>query len=324
MIPGYAPVDLHSLAASGAIGAGTLLGALVLSRQKPRAWVRVAAWLLAVGVVTGTHLVTLSEPAGLRMILLCVNLLLAMKAIVGVEAQYGGDARLPVSRWLLWATCWPGMRPSVFAHRSGMVHSRESAWRFARRGAINVVLGLALILAARYVWLATESRLWPTLLIMPGLSLCLHFGLFDLLAGFWQWRGVDARPLFRNPLISTSLGEFWSKRWNLAFSEMVALSAYRPVAGWFGAGAGVIAGFALSGVLHEIAISLPVNQGYGPPMAYMTVHGFLVLLERRLPVLTRQALAGRLWGAFWLLAPIMFLFHVPFLRGVIWPIIGMN
>ena len=31
VIPGYAPVDLHSLAASGAIGAGTLLGALALS-----------------------------------------------------------------------------------------------------------------------------------------------------------------------------------------------------------------------------------------------------------------------------------------------------
>jgi alginate O-acetyltransferase complex protein AlgI len=314
----------ESFAASGAIGAGTLLGALVLSRLQPRAWVRVAAWLLAAGVVAGTHFVTLSEPAGLRVILLCVNLLLAMKAIVSVEAQYGGGERLPISRWLLWATCWPGMRPSVFAHRSGKVHSRENAIRFARRGAINVVLGLALVFAARQVWLATDSRFWPTLLLLPAISLCLHFGLFDLLAGFWQWRGVDARPLFRNPLASTSLGEFWSKRWNLAFSEMIAISAYRPVSGWFGAGAGVVCGFALSGVLHEIAISLPVNEGYGPPMAYMTVHGFLVVLERLLPVLTRQAWTGRLWGALWLLAPIMFLFHVPFLRGVVWPIIGMN
>jgi alginate O-acetyltransferase complex protein AlgI len=324
VIPGYTPVHLETLAASGAIAAGTLACALALSRLKPRAWVRLAAWLLAVAVVAGTHFVLIHEPAGLRMLLLCVNLLLAMKAIVGVESLYGGDAGLPLSRWLLWATCWPGMRPSVFSHRATKGHSRENAWRFARRGAINVALGLGLILAARLAWVQTDSRLLATLLMMPGLSLCLHFGLFDLLAGFWQWRGVDARPLFRNPPASTSLGEFWSKRWNLAFSEMVAISAYRPVASWFGAATGVIAGFALSGVLHEIAISLPVNEGYGPPIVYMTAHGFLVLLERRLPFLTRQAWMGRLWGAFWLLAPIMFLFHVPFLRGVIWPIIGMN
>jgi hypothetical protein len=49
-------------------------------------------------------------------------------------------------------------------------------------------------------------------LLLPGLSLVLHFGVFNLLAGAWRLAGVDCRPLFLAPLESTSLAEFWGRR----------------------------------------------------------------------------------------------------------------
>lgn len=321
---GYAPVNALPLAAVGGIAVGALAAGLALSRLRPAPWVRAASWLAAGGVVSMTHIVMAGEPAGLRMLALCWTLLYAMKAVVSVASVAGSEERLSVARWLLWATCWPGMRPAVFARRGARGAAGRTALRYVTWGLVCVLAGAALILAARMVWVRAQSRLLATLLLMPGLSLCVHFGLFGLLAGLWQALGVDARPLFRNPPASSTLGEFWGKRWNLAFSEMVAVSLYRPLSRKLGAGAAVFAGFLLSGVLHEIAISLPVNAGFGLPMAYFALHGALVLVERTLPRLTHPPWRGRLWAALCLLAPAPILFHLPFLRGVIWPIIGIQ
>jgi alginate O-acetyltransferase complex protein AlgI len=37
-----------------------------------------------------------------------------------------------------------------------------------------------------------------------------------------------------------------------------------------------------SGVLHELAITLPVRSGFGLPTLYFTLHGLLTLFERKL------------------------------------------
>ena len=46
--------------------------------------------------------------------------------------------------------------------------------------------------------------------------------------------------------------------------------------------AGVMAVFLGSGVLHELAITLPVRSEFGLPTLYFTMHGLLTLLERKL------------------------------------------
>ena len=46
--------------------------------------------------------------------------------------------------------------------------------------------------------------LLATLVLLPGLSLILHFGVFNILAGLWRFAGVACGPLFRAPLRSTS------------------------------------------------------------------------------------------------------------------------
>src|SRR5206468_7769584 len=120
-------------------------------------------------------------------------------------------------------------------------------------------------------------------------------------------------------------GEFWSRRWNLAFSEMTAIAIYQPLALRLGRGPALMAGFALSGLLHEMAISVPVRAGYGLPLLYFMIQGGLVLVER---ALSRNGHAldgwlGRAWAYFWLALPLPLLFHRPFLAGIVWPLIGI-
>jgi hypothetical protein len=107
---------------------------------------------------------------------------------------------------------------------------------------------------------------------------------------------------------------------------MTATVAYRPLAARIGRGPALMAAFALSGLLHEMAISLPVRDGFGLPLSYFLGHGVLVLIERALAnaghPLTGST--GRVWAFFWLVAPLPLLFHRPFLAFVLWPLIGIT
>jgi hypothetical protein len=69
--------------------------------------------------------------------------------------------------------------------------------------------------------------------------------------------------------------------------------------------------------LHEPAISEPVRAGYGT----------LVLCERALAragrPIERLGWPGRIWTLGWLALPLPLLFHLPFVRGVVWPVLGI-
>jgi D-alanyl-lipoteichoic acid acyltransferase DltB (MBOAT superfamily) len=172
------------------------------------------------------------------------------------------------------------------------------------------------------------SRVLATLPLLTGLSLVLHFGLFKVAVGAWRFAGVDARPLFRAPLEAKSLTEFWGRRWNLAFSEMTALGIYRPLLSALGQRGAILAAFAASGLLHELAISVPVKAGHGLPTLYFLLHGMLVVVERSLErsgrPIGRLGWVARVWTLGWLALPLPLLFHPPFLRGVVWPLIGLQ
>ena len=72
--------------------------------------------------------------------------------------------------------------------------------------------------------------------------------------------------------------EFWGRRWNAAFSEMTAIAIYQPLVRVAGRGPALAASFLGSGLLHELAISVPVRAGYGLPMAYFMLQGVLMTL----------------------------------------------
>lgn len=294
-----------------------------------------AAWSLVVAAVLGIERYSADEPAGTRMLFITVGLLWSMKTIVYVESQHQGRrVNLTFGQWIAFCVGSLGMRAEAF---KTVPSAAKPDWqRFLTRGCVRIVAGGALLAAA---WgaanLGNDSpaelggwRRWPaTALLLPGLSLVLHFGCLNILTGFWRYFGASCTALFRAPLRSQSLSEFWGRRWNLAFSEMTVLAVYRPLKQLPGASGKVSAlatfgGFLFSGLLHELAISVPVGAGYGLPLLYFILHGIGMLLERRLPFL-RSALAGRVWTAAWVLLPLPILFHRPFLEGCIWPLIGM-
>jgi alginate O-acetyltransferase complex protein AlgI len=238
---------------------------------------------------------------------------LVVKVMVGEEEKRDGMEPLPLARWLAFATLWIGMRPRLFAaRRRGPVAGGRD---LALRGAARAAAGVVLVAAARLVGEGYVSDA----LLGGGLLLVFHFGLCTLLAAAWRARGVRCDPIVREPWRSRSLSEFWSRRWNLAYFEMCTILLYRPLAGRVGRGASVVLVFLFSGLLHEMAISLPVRAGYGLPTLYFAVHGVLVLAEEALARCGRplRGAAGRIWTLFWILAPLPVLFHRPFVEGVL-------
>ena len=330
---GYMPNDPATLGAVDVLLATTLLVGLVFGRLPPRWYARLSAWLLTVGVTAGVERLCRDEPAGVRMLAIIGALLFGMKAVVTVEARADGMPVLAAWKWLGFAALWPGMRPAIFAKAGGA--RQPGAWALLGMGCVRGCLGLALAFVAWLVWHRGRPTLsdanacvLATVLLMVGVSLTVHFGIFNVVAGLWRLLGVDARPLFRAPLAARSLADFWSRRWNLAFSEMTALGIYRPLSGVLGRTGATVAAFLASGLLHELAISVPVLAGFGLPLLYFLLHGALVLVERGLE---RKGRGPTKWGAWahlwvigWLAVPVPILFHLPFLRGVVWPLIGME
>ncbi|HZV00342.1 MAG TPA: membrane bound O-acyl transferase family-domain-containing protein [Planctomycetota bacterium] len=277
-------------------------------------WARLAGWALVIVAALGSERLTSDATPLVRMVAIIGATLMALKVLVTLEE----GVHLTTTQWLAFAS-YPGMRPSAFAHLSLPPRSGGRVGvggNLFTRGVIRLAVGLALYVVARA--LATWSLVAATLVLMPALSLILHFGIFNLASAFWARAGADTGPLFKAPLLATSLGEFWGRRWNLAFSEMTALCVYRPLRETLGRHAALLASFVFSGLLHELAISVPVRAGYGLPTLYFLLHGALVTAERT------AGLKSRLWTLGWLAVPLPLLFHPPFVRGVLWALLDLR
>jgi hypothetical protein len=180
-------------------------------------------------------------------------------------------------------------------------------------GLINLVI----------VWLGYVSAV-----LLIAFSLILHFGILSISAGMWRYSGVNTYFLFREPAKAASLAEFWGKRWNVAFSEMTSIAVFRPLVNSAGRSGAFILSFLFSGLLHELALSLPVNAGYGLPTLYFFIQAIAVLIERSLVRRNSSFLANRLgakiWLFCWLVIPAPLLFHAEFIRQVVWQMAGLK
>lgn len=254
-----------------------------------------------------------------RMLVIIASTLMATKILTLAAARAEGTVLRP--RAMAEYLGWMGMRPALFAKKRRV--DRRVAAALAIHGARVFAIGAVLFASARIVATSTldlpMKRGVVTIAAMVALSLMLHFGLFDIVAGVYRFRGVPVDKLFRAPLRARSLTEFWSRRWNIGFSEMIALVVHRPVRRNAGESAALAASFLASGLLHELAISVPVRAGYGLPTVYFLLHGALVAIERRM-----GRPPGHIWTIFWLAAPLPLLFHPPFVCGIVWPLVGLE
>ena len=126
----------------------------------------------------------------------------------------------------------------------------------------------------------------------------------------------------QRPLESTSLSELWGKRWNLGFRKLSYSLVFRPLQRRFGVVAATLGAFLVSGLIHELVISVPARAGYGLPTAYFLAQGLGVLAERS-AVGQRlgwgRGIRGRLWAALIALGPLFCLFHPWFVLRVMLP-----
>lgn len=225
-----------------------------------------------------------------------------------------------VARHLGYLFAWPGMDAAAFLDPRPHNATRPSAgeWLFA---AAKFAAGLTL-LAAGVRRVPVADAYWVGWAGMIGLALVLHFGSFHLLSCAWRAAGVDARPLMDWPLTATSLADYWGRRWNTAFRDLTHRFLFRPLVPKLGPRGAVLAGFAFSGLVHDLVISGPVGGGYGGPTLFFLLQGVAILLERSR--LGRQLGLGRGWRG-WLfvsvavLGPARLLFHRPFVVDVVVP-----
>ena len=80
-------------------------------------------------------------------------------------------------------------------------------------------------------------------------------------------------PIFHRPLMSTSLQEFWSVRWHQLGRHVFIVFGARPVGKLFGRPGALMGGFAVSAVLHHVAL-----WGLGNGSDNVTVRGFFLLM----------------------------------------------
>ncbi|HTD85871.1 MAG TPA: MBOAT family protein, partial [Candidatus Binatia bacterium] len=243
-------------------------------------------------------------PSWLFMWAMAGALWLALKLYTFLDAPKGGFRRS-----VAYLLVWPGMDAPEFFANTDVARPRWREWFVA---ALNIGVGTALIYAgARRAY--PFSPLLAGWLAMIGIGLVLHFGIFKWLALLWRAAGIPATPIMDAPLRSRSLSEFWGRRWNTGFSIPARRYLMEPIARRFGATAGLLTVFLVSGLVHELVISLPAKAGYGLPTLYFLIQALGMLCER--------ARADRLSALRWLIiaVPAFILFHPPFVHRVIIP-----
>jgi membrane bound O-acyltransferase family protein len=224
-------------------------------------------------------------------------------------------------RAVAYLLAWPGMDARTFLSDETPERPRLGEWL---RGAGKIALGLAMFMLA-----ARQAASMPSLLSawagMIGIVLMLHFGSFELLSLAWRRAGVRAAPLMHQPLRSTSLSELWGRRWNTAFHALVERAMFRPLRPIVGAAAATASVFLLSGVLHELVISVPARAGYGLPTLYFALQAVGVILERTSAARALglgAGLRGRLFTAAVAGIPVFILFPPSFVRAVMLPMLA--
>ncbi|XAR65727.1 Long-chain-alcohol O-fatty-acyltransferase [Bertholletia excelsa] len=162
----------------------------------------------------------------------------------------------------------------------------EKYAKFTLYYAVQVVIVVVLTKAYEY-----KDYVHPKLMM---LLYCLHIyvALEILLAVagalFRTVAQVELEPPFDEPYLSTSLQDFWGRRWNLVVSNILRLTVYDPVKSfssrWMGrrwaSVPAVLATFFVSGLMHEMILyNIGRMRPTGEMMCFFLIHGACLALE---------------------------------------------
>jgi hypothetical protein len=239
---------------------------------------------------------------------------------ISLHPRGAAAARVSLGRMAGYVFLWPGLDAAAFCGPSRAPRPPATEWIWA---SAKTVFGAGLIwLAARLAWPA--YALCAGWIGMVGVVFLMHFGAFHLASLCWREAGINAAPIMRSPIAATSLGRLWGGCWNRAFSDFMQPHFFVPWAKRCGARDAMLGVFLLSGLLHELVISLPARGGYGLPTAYFAVQAAGFCLERgRVGAWLSLGRGFRGWLFTMIVAagPLYWLFHPFFVRHVILPML---
>jgi hypothetical protein len=296
---------------------GVLLGGLVASNPFYAPAVSLPADLLCLAASLGLTLWLCRSPTGARIAVLLSGLAMCVPCFV--EAK-------PLERALL--TCLMGL-PVAFAAvtipRPAMPRLRErvafltaqfgnvtkTRRRFAAAAYLQMVFSTAVFVLAMMVTKAVPAHGgWFTLRWLAGGIVLLAGG--EIITGcqnFWaSATGVAGPCLFRSPWLASSVGEFWSARWNIPTSRLFhdncfILLARRNV--WLA----ITATFFVSGILHlALAYVATLNGNLSLLFGlFFMVQPVLMATERAMAIRRWPRIAAHIWtlGALYVTAPLL-------------------
>lgn len=281
----------------------------------PTAAIRAAAWGAGLAAVALAWWLTRGRPGWIVMLAVAATEWVALK----LATLAGCASSAAWSRTIGYLVAWPGMNARAFFERAKVPAPppAEAAWAVAK-------MALGLVLTAWAIRHAHDEReLRVAWVAVIGVLFLLHFGGFHVASVAWRTAGVNAPPIMRAPIAATSLAELWGARWNLAFADAARRFVLKPLARFAGARVAGLAVFAVSGLVHESAVSLPARGGWGGPTLYFLLQAAGLAVERSAWG-GRRGLGrggrGRLWTLVVALAPLPLLFHAPFAHNVIVPL----
>ena len=251
--------------------------------------------------------------------------LLAFAIFFGCKwITWHGVDRAAVSRIrsLAYLMAWPGMDAREFLTQTPIGHVHSADWA---RAAGKTILGLGLLLlAARGTVESPFIAGWAGWVGMTGTILALHFGVFKVLALLYSAAGIAAKPLMRSPVLAVSLSDFWGNRWNVGFNQLAYDLVFRPLVHTIGVARSTFLVFIVSGLVHDLVISLPARGGYGLPTVYFALQGIAVLFERSRAgraLGLRRGWRGRLFMLVVTISPVPILFHSAFVTNIVLPML---
>ena len=283
----------------------------------PAIW---TAWLLT---VAGLFIWRPELPAWVLMAVLMGVCWYTAKALVLAAAGVTAIREMGPQRVIGFVLAWPGLdlHPFLVENTARPPRPDQQSIAVARRwtvwGVINLAAGAG-VLAVAGAWASSGSPVLLATLFLCGLSLAIHYGLFQLIAGAWKARGFSVQKQWDNSLAAANLREFWNRRWNLAFHDFAREQIYGPVRSRLGVATATVMTFAFSGLIHELAISGTARGGYGLPTIYFLLQAAGLWVDRRF-LRSWSTWLRRTWAAIVVIAPVGLLFHWPFIERVLLP-----
>lgn len=165
---------------------------------------------------------------------------------------------------------------------------------------IKVIVEGSLLLLVIYMYSYRNRIPHGLIFVLYGVHIFLFLDVFmvSLAAVADACLGAELEPQFNRPYLSTSLEDFWGKRWNLVVTNLLRPSVYDPILHicwktqkqsdkksekpplWARAVA-VLMTFVVSGLMHEVILCC-ITETRSPSWevtAFFIIHGFCVAIE---------------------------------------------